>query len=312
MRKYYAHSTENVDKSDWQSLSEHLLKVAKLAEGFADAFNAGVWGKYAGLFHDAGKATETFIGRLEGKPQRVDHSTFGARLAKDNAGRLGLILSYVIAGHHGGLPDGGNQETELHYRLKNNKIPQDVELLPEVDVKDNLNLPFKLSHEHSMFSLSLFTRMVFSCLVDADFLDTEAFCTPENTEYRQLNKTDGVLPQLNKSLQNYLKIKNQQAEQIPVNILRQTILAQCQEKAKLPRQVFSLTVPTGGGKTFSSMSFALEHAVIHNMQRIIYTIPFTSIIEQNAKVFQDALGQEYVLEHHCNYKEIDAPEARII
>ena len=88
-------------------------------------------------------------------------------------------------------------------------------------------------------------------------------------------------------------------------------MAQCKEKAKLPQQIFSLTVPTGGGKTFSSMAFALEHAVTHNIQRIIYAIPFTSIIEQNAKVFQEALGQEYVLEHHCNYKEPDSSEERI-
>jgi CRISPR-associated endonuclease/helicase Cas3 len=310
MREYYAHSTENVDKSDWQKLPEHLLNVAKLAEHFADAFNAGTWGKCAGLFHDAGKATEAFIGRLEGKPQRVDHSTFGARLARDKAGRLGLILSYVIAGHHGGLPNGGCQETELHFRLKNKKTPEDVELLTEADVKEELNLPFKLSHEHAMFSLSFFTRMVFSCLVDADFLDTEAFCAPEQAQYRPSIVVEGALPELNKRLHEYLKIKSQKAEQTPVNILRQTILAQCQEKAKLSRQIFSLTVPTGGGKTFSSMAFALEHASIHNMQRIIYAIPFTSIIEQNAKVFKEALGQEYVLEHHCNYKEIDEPESQ--
>lgn len=310
MRTYYAHSTENVDKSDWQKLPEHLLNVAILAEHFADAFNAGTWGKYAGLLHDAGKATEAFIGRLEGKPQKVDHSTFGARLAKDKAGGLGLILSYVIAGHHGGLPDGGNQKTELHFRLKNNKTPEDVELLTEADIKEDLNLPFNLSHEHGMFSLSFFTRMVFSCLVDADFLDTEAFCSPDQSQYRPSNVVVGVLPQLNERLRKYLKNISKKADQTPVNALRRTILTQCQEKAKLPRQVFSLTVPTGGGKTFSSMAFALEHAVIHTMQRIIYAIPFTSIIEQNAKAFQEALGQEYVLEHHCNYKEIDKPEAQ--
>jgi CRISPR-associated endonuclease/helicase Cas3 len=308
MRTYYAHSTETLDKSDWQKLSEHLLNVAKLAEYFADTFNAGKWGKYAGLLHDSGKATEAFIGRLEGKPQRVDHSTFGARLARDTTGRLGLILSYVIAGHHGGLPDGGNQETELHFRLKNGKIPEDVELLPEVNIKENLDLPFKLSQDRSGFSLSFFTRMIFSCLVDADFLDTEAFCTPEHTLYRPAHEADGVFLDLSNRLNNFLKIKSQRSDQTPVNVLRQAILAQCLEKAKLPQQIFSLTVPTGGGKTFSSMAFALEHAVTHNLKRIIYAIPFTSIIEQNAKVFQDALGQEYVLEHHCNFKESEVSD----
>ena len=300
MRTYYAHSTEKADKSDWQPLSDHLLNVAKLAEYFADTFNAGRWGKYAGLMHDAGKATEAFIGRLEGISKRVDHSTFGARLARDKTGKLGLLLSYVIAGHHGGLPDGGNQETELHFRLKNKKIPCDIELLPEVTIKDDLVLPFKLSKERSVFSLSLFTRMIFSCLVDADFLDTEAFCSPQQANCRPKNMAAGVFEKLNKRLDLFLKEKIQRVDHTPVNVLRQAILVQCKEKAKLPQQIFSLTVPTGGGKTFSSMAFALEHAVTHNMQRVIYAIPFTSIIEQNAKVFQEALGQEYVLEHHCN------------
>lgn len=308
MRKYYAHSTEKVDKSDWQILSEHLLNVAQLAEYFADAFCAGRWGRCAGLLHDAGKATEDFIGRLEGKPQRVDHSTFGARLARDTTGRLGLVLSYVIAGHHGGLPDGGNQETELHFRLKNGKIPQNVELLPEVTIKENLDLPFKLSLDRSGFSLSFFTRMIFSCLVDADFLDTEAFCNPEQTQYRPKSSADQIFHELSKRLNNFLKEKSQQVDQSPVNVLRQAILAQCLGKAKLPQEIFSLTVPTGGGKTFSSMAFALEHAVTHNLKRIIYAIPFTSIIEQNAKIFQEVLGQEYVLEHHCNFTESDVPD----
>jgi CRISPR-associated endonuclease/helicase Cas3 len=306
MRAYYAHSTDTVDKSDWQKLPEHLLEVAKIAENFASLFNAGKWGRYAGLLHDAGKATESFLKRLEGEPRRVDHSTFGARLARDYTGKLGLILAYAVAGHHGGLPDGGDQETELHYRLNNFKAADDVELLPEVDVKEDLVLPFKLSQDRAAFSLALFTRMIFSCLVDADFLDTESFCAPERAQYRPGILADEVLHELNECLDRFLKEKCAQADPTPVNILRQDILSRCQEKAKLPQQIFSLTVPTGGGKTFSSMAFALQHAVTHSLQRIIYAIPFTSIIEQNAKVFQRVFGQEFVLEHHCNYKEHDS------
>ncbi len=312
MSIYYAHSTENIDKSDWQPLSEHLLNVADLAGTFAAVFGAEKWGNYAGLLHDAGKATAAFIGRLEGKPQRVDHSTYGARLAKERTGKLGLLLSYVIAGHHGGLPDGGDQEKELHFRLKNGKIPDDVEFLPEVIIQGDLLLPFKLSRKHPGFSLSFFTRMLFSCLTDADFLDTEAFCAPEQAQARPKFTGeftgDKGFSSLRQQLDNFLKEKIQKADQGPVNIWRQQVLIQCREKAKLPQQVFTLNVPTGGGKTLSSLAFALEHAVTHNLQRVIYAIPFTSIIEQNAKVFQEALGQEFVLEHHCNYKEHDASE----
>jgi len=308
MRCYYAHSTENTDKSDWQPLSEHLLNAAALAGSFAAAFGAERWGHSAGLLHDAGKATALFIGRLEGQPQRVDHSTFGARLAKDRTGKLGILLSYVVAGHHGGLPDGGCQESELHFRLKHNKIPEDVELLPEIRVEDELFLPFKLTREHPGFSLSFFTRMVFSCLTDADFLDTEAFCAPHKALTRLKTPSAGLFFNLQQRLDRFLSEKIQRADQGPVNALRQQILTQCRAKAKLPQQIFTLNVPTGGGKTLSSLAFALGHAVTHDLQRVIYAIPFTSIIEQNAKVFQEALGQEHVLEHHCNYKEQDAPE----
>lgn len=308
MPAYYAHSTDNPDKSDWQLLEDHLANVSRLAEEFADIFNAGQWGKYAGLLHDAGKATQAFQQRLEGKPDRVDHSTFGTRLAKERTGKLGLLLSYAIAGHHGGLPDGGNQRTELHYRLQHNKIPEDIELLLEMDGPEDLTLPFTLSRERTGFSLSFFARMIFSCLVDADFLDTETFCSPHKAAFRPKKIKKQLFHNLSQRLDTFLQAKNQQADKTVVNTLRQTIFNQCKNKAKLPQKIFSLTVPTGGGKTFSSMAFALEHAVIHSLQRIIYAIPFTSIIEQNAKVFQEALGPEHILEHHCNYKENDTFE----
>jgi CRISPR-associated endonuclease/helicase Cas3 len=182
--KFYAHSTVNMDKANWQPLEDHLRGVARLAEAFATVFGAGEWGRFAGLLHDAGKATGSFAQRLEGSQHRIDHSTFGARLAQKKAGRLGLLLSYVIAGHHGGLPDGGAQERELHFRLKHGKVPPDVTLVPDADIQGDLFPPFKLSEKQAGFSLSFFTRMVFSCLVDADFLDTEAFCNPERSRER--------------------------------------------------------------------------------------------------------------------------------
>lgn len=308
MEEFYAHSTDSPDKSDWQPLAEHLEGVARLAEEFAAVFGAGGWGRFAGLSHDAGKATSAFQKRLEGKPERVDHSTFGARLARDNAGQLGLLLSYIVAGHHGGLADGGEQETELHYRLKHGKVPEDAKLLSEIGLSCNLALPFKLTNDRAGFSLSLFTRMVFSCLVDADFLDTEAFCTPEKAQVRPISAKIDLLTELQRDLGRCLSEKARNAADTPMNRLRQKVLSQCRDKAKLPRQFFSLTVPTGGGKTFSSLAFALDHAVAHGMRRVIYAIPFTSIIEQNAKVIEQALGRERVLEHHCNYKDRDESE----
>ena len=304
---YYAHSTETADKSDWQPLSEHLVNVAELTERFAAVFGGGEWGRSAGLLHDAGKATKAFVARLEGKTISVDHSTFGARLAGEQAGKLGLILSYVIAGHHGGLPDGGEQEGELHFRLKHGKVPEDVEVLPEVDNLKDLLPPFKLSRDRGGFSLAFFTRMIFSCLVDADFLDTEGFCSPEKTKERPVAEA-AKLTSLQQKLARFMTLKIEQAEISEVNGIRRLVLEQCRATANMPPGFFSLTVPTGGGKTLSSMTFALDHAEKHGLRRVIYAIPFTSIIEQNAKIFQEVLGREAVLEHHCNYKVRDETE----
>lgn len=308
MEEFYAHSTESPDKADWQPLKEHLQAVAALAKEFAEVFNAGDWGELAGLLHDAGKATKAFQRRLEGSSQRVDHSTYGARLAREQGGPLGLLPSYTIAGHHGGLPDGGSQEGELHHRLRHGKVPEDVAPPPGLDGKRELAPPFRLNpEEHPGFSLAFFTRMLFSCLVDADFLDTEAFCSPEKKADRPVADPN-QLSILKGRLDEHLAELGQKSKSTPVNLKRREILAQCRAKAGLPSQIFSLTVPTGGGKTLSSLSFALDHAVANGQRRIIYAIPFTSIIEQNAAVFQRILGREAVLEHHCNYKEKDDSE----
>ncbi len=306
--EYYAHSTDNPDKSDWQRLEDHLQGVATLAEDYAAVFGAEEWGKLAGLLHDSGKATVGFQQRLEGSSRKVDHSTFGARLAQESTGPLGLLLSYVIAGHHGGLMDGGTQETELHYRLKYGNVPEDT-LLPEfIEVKSMLRWPLAKPEEKTAgFSMAFFVRMLFSCLVDADFFDTEAFCTPEQAAARA-SIDQQQLADLQNKLNLHLQTLTQNAIQTPVNRLRQDILGQCRLQARLPPQIFSLTVPTGGGKTLSSLAFALDHAVANGLRRVIYAIPFTSIIEQNARVFQDILGRESVLEHHCNFKEKDEPE----
>ncbi len=306
MTKFYAHSTDNHDKSNWQPLEEHLHAVAALAEKFAAEFGAGEWGKWAGFLHDAGKATVAFQKRLEGNPLRVDHSTYGAQVAAEVAGKFGLLLSYVIAGHHTGLPDGGCQEKELHYRLKHGRVPEDIVLLPEITFDKELRPVFKLERSRAGFSLAFFVLMLFSCLVDADFLDTEKFYSTEKSVCRS-GSLESIIS-LKKKLDAYLAELAVSAEQTTVNRLRQEVLTQCRSRACLKPQVFSLTVPTGGGKTLSSLAFALDHAVANGQRRVIYAIPFTSIIEQNAQVFQNILGRDQVLEHHCNYKESDKPE----
>ena len=182
--KYYAHSLQERPKKEWQLLETHLTNVANMAGCFSGTFEAKKWGNLAGLLHDAGKATLAFQRRLEGSPERVDHSSFGACLAKESSGNLGLLLSYAIAGHHGGIPDGGEQETQLHFRLKHNNSHETEKLDLINPYLKKLDFPFKLERETGGFSLSFFTRMIFSCLVDADFLDTEKFCAPEIAKER--------------------------------------------------------------------------------------------------------------------------------
>jgi CRISPR-associated endonuclease/helicase Cas3 len=303
--KFYAHSLEGEPPERWQPLEEHLRNVAEMAAEFASSFGATSWGHCVGLLHDSGKASKQFLRRLAGESLKVDHSTFGARLAWDNGGRLGPLMSYVIAGHHGGLPDGGEQESQLHYRLNNDKVMSGIEALPGLGVSCDLTLPFKLSPELAGFSLSFFVRLLFSCLVDADFLDTERFCSPTKTLARRCDAPKENLPFLREKLGVHMEWLVRQSEETPVNLLRQEILAQCRNKATLSQRIFSLTVPTGGGKTLSSMTFALEHAIRHGLRRVIYAIPFTSIIEQNAKIFREIFGSEHILEHHCNYRERD-------
>lgn len=306
--EYYAHSTDNPDKSGWQTLEEHLQGVAELAEQFAEEFGAGDWGRMAGLLHDVGKATAAFQARLEGSSAKVDHSTFGARMARNDCGPLGLLLSYAISGHHGGLPDGGQQEAQLHYRLKHGKVPEDAVLPVAIELTNALRWPMTPPEKNTAgFSMAFFARMIFSCLVDADFLDTESFCKPEKAGDRP-DAASQQISSLKQKLDRHLDQLTEKADPTPVNLLRRQILNQCRKEAVSSPQIFSLTVPTGGGKTLSSLSFALDHAVANKQRRIIYAIPFTSIIEQNARIFQDVLGREQVLEHHCNYKEKDELE----
>ena len=137
------------------------------------------------------------------------------------------------------------------------------------------------------------------------FLDTEKFYSPDKTKERQYYSGQNDLPRLWNLFHAHMAELVKNADQTQVNILRKEIYRQCVEKAEMPRQVFSLTVPTGGGKTLSSMAFALRHANNHGMKRVIYAIPFTSIIEQNAGIFKKIFGWGKVLEHHSNFIEKD-------
>lgn len=309
VKNHYAHTLRGRPEEEWQPLGDHLRGTAHLARAFASVFDAGEWGHVAGLWHDLGKFSKAFqnylkqsagsdsevhISEISG---RIDHSTAGAQ----HAARLGLqgrLLAYAIAGHHAGLPDSVGGESGLTARLEKEVEP--IAAAPSDLLETSLPSVPRLKRGDPGFTLAFFTRMLFSCLVDADFLDTEAFMDPERARQRP-----GALPScaaLCASLDGFLEKKLRGAVDTPVNRRRAEVLAACRAKAALAPGFFSLEVPTGGGKTLSSLAFGLSHAKQHGLRRIVYAIPFTSIIEQTADVFREALGDlhEALLEHHGN------------
>ncbi|MGA2527030.1 MAG: CRISPR-associated helicase Cas3' [Smithellaceae bacterium] len=310
IKQYFAHTLPDKPPADWQPLEQHLKETAEKAKEFACAFGAEDWGYLAGLWHDIGKysdvfqqrllATQDADGHIETKPGRPDHSTAGAQHATKTLGQLGKLLAYTIAGHHAGLPDGKtNDQSCLIKRLEKN-IP-DFTATPDWILNQAISAvtPFTLDQKRFSFQLSFFVRMIYSCLVDADFLNTESFMDAQKSAWR---KEYPSLETISNRLFNALDELNTKALQTPINKQRASILQDCMNAAIWKPGLFSLTVPTGGGKTLSSLAFAIKHAIKYNLSRIIYVIPYTSIIEQNAAVFRQILGDEVVLEHHSNFE----------
>lgn len=315
-----AHVRKNTDGT-WaepQSLIDHLVGTANLASRFAESFESPTWAYAAGIAHDTGKSPEAWQRYLENKSGyneeahletklgTMDHSTPSAKLTEEVLGKgIGRILSYCIAGHHAGLPDWIESKSALSFRLQNTKttgIPAEYrEILATYRPSTP---PWKFAPKG--LDMSLWIRMIFSCLVDADFLDTEAYMESSKAELRgEYLPIADLLTRFNIYMTEKTKTAMKTAD-TPVNRARQQVLADCRAAAQLEPGLFSLTVPTGGGKTLSSMAFALEHAVKYGKARVIYVIPYTSIIEQNADVFRAVVGDDQIIEHHSNLDEDDS------
>jgi CRISPR-associated endonuclease/helicase Cas3 len=321
-RAFYAHSLADRERQYWQPLAEHLRAVAKGAGTRGAKFGATNAASLAGLFHDLGKYAPAFQRRLDGAGDRVDHSTAGAQEVVQSATSgddrmIARVIAHAIAGHHAGLPDTLGDAASLGERLKRKVDALDPAWRREISfvASDLMPNAMKWGDAKSVaYRSAFFGRMVFSCLVDADFRDTEDFyCAAEGRSIdRDWRSLPSIVDELILRLDAYVAEKFPAASATPVKRLRGEILNHVCGRAVEEQGLFTLTVPTGGGKTLSSLAFALEHARRHNLDRIVYAIPFTSIIDQTASIFRDVLGKEVVLEHHASIDEshIAGREAR--
>ena len=317
-----AHMKNNVDGSlaAPHLLIDHLCSTSSLAGKFTDKFNSKGWGEILGFVHDAGKDRiewQQYIAwkndpeaHMENKG-KLPHAIYGAQLMEEKFGEKGRPLAYCVYGHHAGLPDwspatGG--QSSLQFQLQQHKDLNSISELLRSKI-DRLALPRPPWKFSDGMDVSLWIRMLYSSLVDADFLDTESYMNPEKKKMRgDYNSIEVLL----KNYNNYVKGLEERSRDTMVNGIRKKVRKKCIQMAKESEGIFSLTVPTGGGKTLSSLGFALEHVFAHKMERIIYVIPYTSIIEQNADVFREAIGNENVVEHHSNLDENDStPESRL-
>ena len=323
---FFAHTLDGRPQGEWEGLRTHLQAVAHRAASFGERFGAGEWARIAGLWHDLGKYSEAFQkylkdtnspdphqAELEGErgqsATRVDHSTAGAQHAVAANPLFGQILAYAIAGHHSGLLDWRRDGACLNHRLEKaiepwNAAPLDLKEVPITEPPASLRLAFRHSGKERGFAAALFTRMLFSCLVDADFLETERFVNPDRCCQRPRWPAD-VLHRMAAALDEH--VAGFKLEQSTVNRQRAEVRQACLDAAGHKPGLFSLTVPTGGGKTLSSLAFALRHAQRWDLERVIYVAPFTTIIEQNADAFRTALRSlnsqglpDPIVEHHSN------------
>jgi CRISPR-associated endonuclease/helicase Cas3 len=315
----FAHSIAGRPQSFWEPLAEHLDIVGQLAAWFCQPFGSADWGRLAGLWHDMGKYRAEFQARIRGGREQVEHAGLGAALAESKHLRAGLPLAFAIAGHHAGLANhqsqGESQRTPLVVRLSGNRtvlnaiagsLPATLADLPLPTPPDFLRGPG--DRDTVMRRIELWTRFLFSALVDADRQATAAFYAKFDVAIRLHEELHyDQLATLRDRLDNFIEAKaataGKEVAPTSVNSARAEILDACRAAASLPPGRFNLTVPTGGGKTLSGMSFALNHAVRHGLRRVIVVIPFTSIIEQNARVYRDVLGATNVIEHHSNLDE---------
>ena len=336
---YLAHVEEETGRE--QRLRDHLTGVAELSGRFAAAFGEEAVGRLLGMYHDIGKYSPDFQAYIRAAEEekkkrrgRIDHSTAGAQevcklgngAAKTRDIRrlwqaMAHMMAFCIVGHHGGMPNQGTKvddayEGTLIARLKKSELPDYSAYQTEVTAPILPTSALVRQVGVSPLATMLYMRMLFSCLVDADFLDTERFMAGGEVGREGFPTVETLLERMTKRLQEKFAAPNTEEERkkfdTPINRKRGELLRESIAAGEVAAgNLYRMTVPTGGGKTISSLAFALHYAVHakRKRRRIIYVIPYTSIIEQNAAVFRDLLGADSVVEHHQNVAYDDTADS---
>ncbi|WP_019636670.1 CRISPR-associated helicase/endonuclease Cas3 [Paenibacillus fonticola] len=333
---YIAHIRES--DHTYQTVEEHLLGVKKLAESHGGKMGIKHITGLAGMLHDLGKYTDEFkeyilkaASHPDVPPKRgsVDHSTAGGKLLFElfhtgnidrHKGILAEIVGNAIISHHSYLQDFLNPELESNYLLRvRDKDLTDFaktkqmffeHVISEAEFHQYVNeaaseleaylaIPSSFSSENKLMFL---TKFIFSVLIDADRTDTRLFA--DNAVAEPIDSLNSAAlfeiyyNRLMTKVHSYAELSN---ANIPINLLRRDMSEQCDKFAEKPPGIYTLSIPTGGGKTLASLRYALKHAKLHNKKRIIYVVPYTTIIEQNTAEVRGILKDDvHILEHHSN------------
>lgn len=292
---YFSHS-EN-ENGAWNPLAKHLRDVSSRARKFAEAFGAGDAAHVAGLLHDLGKYGDLFQERLKGKESGLDHWTAGASVCLARFKRDGIAPALAIQGHHLGLQWWEQDEIRKLFEMKipeGRRLTGDRNILLDRFRRDGLTLPDSLDPraiEEKTVSAMLDVRMLFSALVDADYLATEEHFDPAAARMRE-PAAELRADQAEAVLKRYLiNLAAQGRGAAAVAEMRTDLLKACLAAGETEPGLFTLTAPTGSGKTLSTLAFALRHAQRHGLRRIVIVLPFLSIIDQTVRVYREALGE---------------------
>lgn len=310
----YAHSVPGMPLARWEMLDDHAAEVARRTARFAASFGAEAWGASLGRWHDIGKRQPDFQRYIRGLVGTGPPHAWAGAMWAAKQGKTGVPVAFAIAGHHCGLADlrsdptsmeGASGPMPLTELLRDSQLEHTFGSLRASFSSAELDVSIPQFPRHVLVpgsGLDLFTRFLFSALVDADRLATAAFYARFNTTLTAADLQYDDIATLRERLDRAIDAMPLKGSPAVIELRRQ-VLSACRNRSTDAPGRFSLTVPTGGGKTLSAMSFALNHAKEHGIRRVVVVIPYTSIIEQSARVYRDVLGDGNVLEHHSNLDE---------